>query len=436
MLETAKGVRDFLPEQKIKRDYLTGILKTIFERYGYNPLETSILERYELFASKYGAGEGSDQLAECFKLTDRGDRKLVLRPELTVPFARVVGMYKNELKMPFKRYEMGSVFRDGPLKPGRYRQFWQCDVDVVGAPVGAIDAEIIQLAADAFSSFGLDVEIRMNNRKVLNAILEFVKVIDPEKQKEVLIVLDKWDKIGKDGVCNELKSRRLLQELDLLMLILGSFEDGNRSNLTFKEQLNFLRTRLKDVEGIRELEEISDYFIGDSNNIKFVPYLARGLAYYTGTIFEVFLKDRSKISSSLAGGGRYDNMIGGFMEDGKIYPAVGISFGLETILDALELSEKKQWAKTIAQVYVFGDISASMSVAKSLRNAGVNVEVDYLSRNFKKNLEYANALAIPFVVILGEDEIKSGTATVKEMKSGEQEKVEMGKLGEYLVSRL
>src|SRR3989339_1598198 len=193
-LQRAKGVRDFGPAEKIARDKLVETLKTVFEAFGYNPIETPVLERYELFASKFGIGQESDAMRETFKLKDQGDRELVLRTEFTVPFSRFVGM-NPQLRKPFKRYQMGTVFRDGPIKLGRYREFWQCDVDVVGGGNPAIDAEILQLAQKVFAKLGFEVEIRINNRKILNGILQYAGV-SAEAELSAIIAIDKLDKIG------------------------------------------------------------------------------------------------------------------------------------------------------------------------------------------------------------------------------------------------
>ncbi|MEK7159118.1 MAG: ATP phosphoribosyltransferase regulatory subunit, partial [Patescibacteria group bacterium] len=204
-LQRARGVRDFGPEEKIARDKIVETLKTVFEAFGYNPIETPILERYELFASKFGIGQESDAMRETFKLKDQGDRDLVLRTEFTVPFSRFVGM-NPQLKKPFKRYQIGQVFRDGPLKLGRYREFYQCDVDVVGVSDPIIDAEILQLTDEVFTKLGLETEIFINNRKILNGILDACGVAKDD-QNSVIISIDKLAKLGADGVSKELAGK-------------------------------------------------------------------------------------------------------------------------------------------------------------------------------------------------------------------------------------
>ncbi|MBI4215590.1 MAG: histidine--tRNA ligase [Parcubacteria group bacterium] len=425
-LQTAKGVRDFLPPQKIARDQIVAKLKTIFERYGYNPLETPTIERYDLFASKYGQGEESEAMQESFVFTDRGDRKLILRNEFTVPLARVVGMNK-QLKMPFKRYQMGPVFRDGPLKTGRYREFWQCDADAVGCPAGAIDAELLDMAQTVFDELGLEIELRLNNRKILDSILNEAGIPEDLK-KEAIIAIDKTDKVGLEGVMAELKEKKFAKKQTNA---LASFFQIAGSN---EEKLKELKISLKDNEGIQEIENTLN-FLMDKKNINFMPSLARGLAYYTGNIFEVFLKDLTKMRSSLAGGGRYDKMIGGFLGGKQEYPAVGISFGLETIADVLEI-ESKAARQTVVKFYLIPLaktlLPEALKILKQLRNNGLNADIDYLGRSFSKALEYANAMQIPYALILGEDEIKTKSITVKNMEDGSQKVITITNLIEYL----
>lgn len=412
----AKGVRDFGPEEKIERDRIVQILKRVFESFGYNPIETPVLERYELFASKYGIGMDSDAMRETFKLKDQGGRDLVLRTEFTVPFSRFVAM-NPQLRKPFKRYQMGTVFRDGPIKLGRYREFWQCDVDVVGVGNPAIDAEILQLAQEAFSQLGLEVEIRINNRKILNGILQYAGV-SAEAELSAIIAIDKLDKIGPEGVKTELQKRGVADKSIDTIVELITIQGSNNDIITK------LRAKLGDNEGLREVERTIRYVV-DDENILVLPSLARGLAYYTGNVFEVYLKNRATLSSSVGAGGRYDEMIAGFLKSNQPYPAVGISFGLETIFDAIKLLKQDgQSPKSVVQVYIspFSQeyIPKAMEIAAALRRATVRVDVDYLSRKLKKNLEHASVYQIPWVVILGDNEIEQEKVMLRNMRTGEQ----------------
>ena len=428
ILQRAKGVRDFGPEEKIAREKIVDTLKNVFESFGYNPIETPILERYELFSSKFGIGEESDAMRETFKLKDQGARDLVLRTEFTVPFSRFVGM-NPQLKKPFKRYQMGQVFRDGPIKLGRYREFWQCDVDVVGIDNPKIDSEIIQLAMEAFQKLDLKVVLKINNRKILNGILGHAGV-EEQKQISAIIAIDKLDKIGAEGVKAELIEKEIEPAIIDTILSLIAIEGSN------KEKLAQLRKIIGDNDGLNEVESAIDYAI-DKENITFTPALARGLAYYTGNVFEVYLEDQSKISSSVCAGGRFDNMIGGLLGGKEIYPAVGISFGLETIFDAIKLTQTaKESAKSVVTVYFVplseDYVKAAMAACKELRQNGIRVDMDYLARKLKKNLEYVNSYDIPWVIMLGEAEFKSGEYTLRDMKTGEQKMMSLKRIIETI----
>lgn len=406
--QTAKGVRDLPPEEKILKNKIVQTLTEQFELAGFAPLETPILERYETLTAKFAAGEASDALKEIFSLQDQGKRNLALRFDLTVPLSRYVAM-NPMLKMPFKRYEIGRVFRDGPIKLGRYRELWQCDIDIVGSKSMVAEAEILSVVDNAFSALQLPVVVKVNNRKVLNGILEQAGIV--ERKEEAIISLDKLDKIGVDGVSKELKGRGYADKKISAVFALV------KEKMTLSE----IKAKLKDKEGqegIQELEELFSYLKAQKiNSAQFDVSLARGLAYYTGTVFEVRLKS-GEFSSSLAGGGRYDNMIGKFMGGGREVPAVGIAFGLEPILDVL----KMKWTtkvKTPAKVLVLpiNTVAKSLVAAQELRKAGISTDVALL-KGVTKNLQYAAALDIPFVAIIGEDELKQKKVLLRDMTSG------------------
>ncbi len=427
-LQMARGVRDFGPEEKIARDKIVTTLKQVFESFGYNPIETPVLERYELFASKFGIGQESDAMRETFKLKDQGNRDIVLRTEFTVPFSRFVGM-NPQFKKPFKRYQIGQVFRDGPIKLGRYREFWQCDVDVVGIGSPQIDAEIIQLTVEAFAKLGMEIEFRLNNRKILNEILKYAGITG-EQQISAIIAIDKLDKIGVDGVKEELKEKQIAGSAVDTILKLISIEGNNQGKIVQ------LRDVLSEVAGLDEVEQALAFVI-DNQNVFFVPSLARGLAYYTGNVFEVYLKDSSKISSSICAGGRYDDMIGGFLGTNEVYPAVGISFGLETIFDAIKLNQNNDdVVKSVTDVYLLAlddkYVKKIMNIAKQLRQAGIKADMDYLGRKLKKNLEYADSYGVSWVIMLGESEEVENKLMLRNMKTGEQEKLSVDQIIEKL----
>jgi histidyl-tRNA synthetase len=317
-LQLPRGMRDFSPEEKILRDEVISVLKGIFELYGFSPLETPVVERWEVLSAKYSGGE--EILKETFKLTDQGGRQLGLRYDLTVPLARFVGMNPT-IKRPFKRYQIGTVYRDGPIKKGRTREFYQCDADIVGSSSPLADAECVQLALDVFEKLGIDVEVKINNRKVLYELAQAAEI--PEELTEAAILsLDKLEKTGPDEVLREMTERGIARASA------ERFLSGAQD-----------REALKKGEGYRELEPVLSAL--QDPRVVWTPSLARGLSYYTGTIYEVYAKN-SSVTGSLAAGGRYDNMIGQFLGGSEKIPAVGISFGLEPILEVLKEKHPEQ----------------------------------------------------------------------------------------------
>src|SRR3989344_2803388 len=410
-LQTAKGVKDVPPEEKSVKNKVVNTLIEVFEVYGFAPLETPLLERYETLAAKFTAGEESDALKETFSLLDQGQRKLGLRFDLTVPLGRFMAMNPN-LKMPFKRYEIGPVFRDGPIKLGRYREFWQCDIDVIGSNSMLAEAEILAVVQSVFEKLKVDVIIKVNNRKLLNGILEQNGINEKE---QAIISIDKLDKIGEKGVIDELQQKgcKEKQVKDVLNLI----KENKVSELKKKV------TNPEGLQGIQELEELFGYLkTMGVQKVQFSASLARGLAYYTGTVYEAFEK-KGTISSSLAGGGRWDNMIGKFLEKNEIVPAVGVAFGLEPIMDLLKLQNKIEMKRTPAQVYVLpiNTIKESLEVVQELRAAGIKSDFCLGKKGVSKNLEYASALGIPYVIIIGEDELKKNKVLLRDMISGTEQ---------------
>ncbi|MBW2993223.1 histidine--tRNA ligase [Candidatus Woesearchaeota archaeon] len=397
-LQRARGTRDFLPEKKILRQEIVDTLKSVFESYGFSPIETPILERLDLLSAKYAGG--AEILKETFKLKDQGKRDLGLRYDLTVPFARFIGMNPN-LKIPFKRYQIGRVFRDGPIKLARYREFWQCDVDIVGVSSIKADAELIRLTQDVFKKLNLDVVIRINSRKILDAILE---KLDIKNTTAAILALDKLEKTGEAEVKKELikimpeqKAKKLLKEI-------------------------------KSPKESSEIKELLSY-IPNKRSIEFTPSLARGLAYYTGTIFEVFLK-KSEIKSAVAAGGRYDELISKLTGSKNQYPAVGIAFGLDVIMDAVKKAEKK----TVTDVYIIPiqTFKQSLKIAGQLRKAGIKTDIDLIGRGPSKNLNYANAMQIPYVIFIGKDELKKSKLKLRDMKTGKEELLSISEVVETL----
>ncbi len=416
-IEMAKGVRDFPPEDKIIRDDMVNKLVGIFQRYGYSPLETPSIERLDTLTAKFAAGTESDAAKEIFKLTDQGNRDLGLRFDLTVPFSRFVALNPN-LKMPFKKYEIGRAFRDGPIKLGRYREFWQCDVDIAGCGSVRAEAELILLALDSFKELGLDAYIEVNNRKLLYGMMDYCD-IPRELRESVIVSIDKIKKQGIGAV------RKELFEKGIKDTSIEKIEEIFQMEGTSQEMINNMRqlmTSEMGIEGVNELDELFSYLkFVDPGRIRLNLSLARGLAYYTGTVFEGFLKD-SKMTSSICGGGRYDNMIGMYAENARDYPAVGISFGLEPITDALKLSGIEQ-RRSVTQLYIIPikTFKESLVITTKLREAGLNVEIDLMEKGVSKNLDYANSLKIPFVAFIGETELKEQKIKLKNMHSGKEE---------------
>src|SRR3989344_5299545 len=410
-LQTAKGVRDLAPEEKMLKNKVVSTITKTFELYGFAPLETPILERYETLAAKYGAGAESDVLKETFKLTDQGGRNLGLRFEFTTSLARFVAQNPT-LKMPFKVYQCGSNFRDGPIKLGREREFWQCDADTIGTTSMLAEAEQIALLATVFRELKFKFVIKVNNRKVLNGILKQSGITEV---REALIAIDKLDKIGKPGVADELRQRGY-----------GKVQsDKVFSFLTKGATISSLKKKVEDEEGkqgLTELEELFGYLEAMGvKEIEFDLSLARGQAYYTGTVIEAYLKS-SAVTSSIASGGRYDKMIGNFMGGGREVPATGISFGLTPMMEQLKAQNKLE-EKTPAKVLVIpiNTIEESLKIVQELRQNGIAADFALGKKGVSKNLEYANAFSIPYVAIIGEEELKKKKVLLKEMSSGTEQ---------------
>jgi len=396
----------------------------VFELYGYNPLETPVIERFEVLASKYAGGE--EILKEAFKLKDQGGRELGLRYDLTVPMCRFIAGNPN-LKMPFKRYQIGEVFRDGPLKAGRYRQFTQCDIDIVGVKSMAADAEMIQIAREAFQQLQLNVVIKVNNRKLLNGIVTAAG-IKPDKAETTILTLDKLDKLGQAAVEKELAEKgtpaAAIKGLMALITVKGS---NAEKMLKLEKEI----TTAEGKEGLAELKQLLEN-VEDAQNVEFEPSLARGLAYYTGTVFEIYLKN-SELKSAIAAGGRYDKMIGSFVGSGREYPAVGISFGLDIIEDAITATtEEKRRTTTVAYVIPIKAVAEATKIAAKLRQSGINTDIDMNGRDIKRNLEYAAAAGIPYAIFVGEKEVKEGKVKLRDMASGEEKYVTVAEAAKVL----
>lgn len=433
-----KGTRDFSPEEMAKRNYIFNTIKEVFLLYGFKQIETPSLENLSTLMGKYGE-EGDkllfkvlnsgdflskatdEQLAQrdCLHLTSRICEK-GLRYDLTVPFARYVVQHRNELQFPFKRYQIQPVWRADRPQKGRYREFYQCDADVVGSDSLLNEVELISLVDEVFARFGINIVIKLNNRKILSGIAEVIGA--PEKIIDITVAIDKIDKIGIENVNAELQEKGLSQEaIDTLQPLLQL--SGSNA-----EKLASLTTLLSESEigkkGIEELQFVIDNatLLGLNSTLELDVSLARGLNYYTGSILEVKAKDVA--IGSITGGGRYDNLTGVFGLDGV--SGVGISFGADRIFDvlnALNLYPEGTCASTKVIFTNFGNTEAKASLKHimKLRKAGISAEIYPDNAKMKKQMGYADSNKIPFVAIVGETELAEDKITLKNMNDGSQE---------------
>jgi histidyl-tRNA synthetase len=432
-----KGTRDFTPQEMIRRNYIFEHIRKIFNQYGYVPIETPAMENLSTLTGKYG--EEGDKLL--FKILNSGnylsgvapeeisDEKINqltlkiaekgLRYDLTVPFARFVVQHLNEITFPFKRYQIQTVWRADKPQKGRYREFYQCDVDVIGSDSLMNEVELVQIIHDIFKDIDIQVVTKLNNRKILAGMAEIAGV--PERFTDLTIALDKLDKIGLEKVREELIGKGFTKgELDKLYPFLDLHGD-------YMEKIKILRARLEGspqgMEGIAEIQAIFEKLkiLGIEDGCELDITLARGLNYYTGTIFEVKAKDVE--IGSLCGGGRYDDLTGVFGLPGV--SGVGISFGADRIYDvllALNRFPENVVSNTRVLFVNFGEKEEKfcLRLATRLRESGIVTEIYPDPGKMKKQMKYADQKQIPYVVLVGENEISSGSLTVKNMKSGEQ----------------
>ncbi len=432
-----KGTRDFLPEEMLRRQYVIDTIRAVFKKYGYAPLETPSIEKLDVLTGKYG--EEGDQLM--FKILKRGTgiektgREIseftinkfsdivdfALRYDLTVPLCRVVAMYQNEITLPFKRYQIQPVWRGDRPQKGRYREFYQCDVDTVGTASMLADAENIALIDEIMNKLGFDkFKIRINNRKILSGIVEYSGV-DIERGNEVCVAIDKLEKIGIDGVKSELEKRNIPgAAIDKILPVLEIHGAPIEVLNEVSKLLGRTEIGVKGVEETRELISYLEKFDISTEHYVIDLYLARGLSYYTGPIYESIVEE-PKIGS-LTGGGRYDNLIGMFL--GREIPATGTTLGIERIIDVMtELNMvPKSKTTTTVLVTIFDEETRkhSLNVVQKLRAAGINSEIFYDTTNLKKQFNYANKSGIPYVIIIGPEEAQQSQVSLKNMESGEQ----------------
>ena len=399
-LRNPRGTRDYYGKEQQLRQYIRQTLEKVFAEYVFEEAETPVLNYYETLAQKYAGG--AEILKEVYQLSDQGGRQLALRYDLTVPFARLVGT-NPQLSSFYRRYEIGKVFRDGPVKTGRLREFTQCDVDMVGVNSILAEAELMAMAVDIFGRLDLEVVISYNHRQLLENILKTTG-IQADRYSEVILSLDKLDKIGQTAVAKELNQKGFAYPIiENIFTRLNQVAQDSREELMGSEELQELQSYLKAL-GIEE-------------KTRFNPGLARGLDIYTGTVFEVFLEN-SSITSSIASGGRYDRIIGNFLGDGADYPAVGMSFGLDVIFQAL--LEQGAVGQTNIDVFIIPlDTGVeALKLAQVLRKKQVRVLIEMKERKLKKSLDYANKNLIPYVIVLGSREVETGVISLKNMLTG------------------
>jgi histidyl-tRNA synthetase len=444
--QPARGMRDFLPEDVRKREHVIGIIKDVYERYGFEPLETPAVENIETLMGKYG--EEGNQLI--FKILKRGEHEktgeadLALRYDLTVPLARVVAQYQNELPKFFKRYQIQPVWRADRPARGRFREFYQCDVDVLGSQSMVVEAELIAAASDALVALGFnDFTIRLNHRQALTGILDQAGV-PRDRHNHALVALDKMDKAGPEGVARELNERGIVDESAVRLmrffeglagaqhaLDLVDLENVGARQAAFNADVlgrivEFVGAHETGASGVDDLRQILQLAKagGAGDRLKLDPTLARGLAYYTGAIIEINVSD---LAGSLGGGGRYDNLVGMFL--GKDVPACGFSLGLERII--VVMSEREMFpaglisscADVMVTIWNEESIGESIALATELRSKGLRVDVYPEGDKLGKQFKYASSRGIPFVAIVGEEEHARGEVAIKDMKSGEQRSV-------------
>ncbi|UKK55003.1 histidine--tRNA ligase [Prevotella sp. E2-28] len=430
-----KGTRDFGPVEMAKRNYIFNTIRSVYELYGFQQIETPAQETLQTLMGKYGE-EGDKLLFKILnsgdylskitdeELTERNTLRLAskicekgLRYDLTVPFARYVVMHREELQLPFKRYQVQPVWRADRPQKGRYREFYQFDGDVVGSDSLLNEVELMQIVDTVFTRFGVRVQIKINNRKILTGIAEVIGAAD--KIVDITVAIDKLDKIGIDNVNAELREDGLTDEQIEKLQPIIMLEGTNEEKLnTIAEVLASSETGLKGVE---ETKYILGFLTSLNNEIQLDLTLARGLSYYTGAIFEVKALDTPM--GSISGGGRYDNLTGIFGMPGL--SGVGISFGVDRIYDvlnALDLYPKDSLQTTQVLFINFGEKETAycLPIIAKVRQAGIRAEIFPDSTKMKKQMSYANAKQIPYVVLAGDNEIAEGKVTLKNMETGEQ----------------
>ena len=426
---TAKGMRDFLPADMLKREYVIGIVEEVFQLYGYEPLQTPILETSETLLGKYG--EEAENLIYSAKHGRQDDSKVSMRYDLTVPLARVVAQYENELNLPFKRYQIAPVFRGENPQRGRFREFYQCDADIVGVANMAADAELVSLVVTVLQRFGFsNFTVKINNRKLLTGMGQYSGVPD-DQLADLYRSVDKFDKVGAKGVAAELKERGISDEvIERMLALLQTKGEGIESLENVEDVMTNFPIAVEGINELRDMAKNLEMLGVPAENYEFDFTVVRGLGYYTGPIFETVLNGDS--IGSLSGGGRYDNLIGLFRKESL--PTTGVSFGIERIITIMD--EKNMYPAhiggTVVDVLVTvfneqmqGEASA---LAQRLRNAGIRTELYMSDSRLKlgKQFSYADKKGIPVVAVMGPDEAEKDIVSLKRLRDGNEEVVKRG----------
>lgn len=425
-----KGFRDFFAQDVAVREYVIGIFKSIFEKYGYEPLETPALEYSDIFLKE--SGEEASKLFYRFK--DEGGRDVMLKYELMISMCRAVAENINKIIFPYKRYQIQPVWRAEKPQKGRYREFTQCDADIIGSSAIIADAEFIQMGIEALKKLGFKkFKVNISNRKFLNGIIQ-LSGASQDQFIPLCLSIDKLPKIGKEKVKKELEDiRKIPPPITEKILELISYQGTNEELLKIYKQL--LKNIPTGIEGLKELEEIFkflQYAKIEDNFYQFTPYIARGLAYYTGPIFEFEIIDGGV--GAIAGGGRYDKVIERFT--GRKIPATGGSFGLERIVEVIKDQKLIDIQPTLTKVLITYFDSSTLplliKLADQLRIANIKTMIYPEITKLEKQLKYADKKSIPFVIIVGLEEMKKNIAKIKNMKTGEEKKIDFEQLVKFL----
>lgn len=428
--KTLSGFMELLPNEQVLFNQMKETIQKTYEKYGFLPIDTPVIESSEVLLAKAG-GETEKQIYSFTK----GDNNLTLRFDLTVPLAKYVAEYANELSFPFRRYQIGKVYRGERAQRGRFREFYQCDIDIIGdGELNIInDAEIPSIMYDVFTKLNLEkFTIKINNRKILNGLFEYINA--KEISQDIMRIIDKIEKIGEEKVRAELEELGVTEENTKFVLDFIKIDGNTDQKLEALEKLNIENETFK--KGLEELKEVVKYirlFNVPEDYFEIDLSIARGLDYYTGTVYETFLDDYKSIGS-ICSGGRYNDLAGYYTD--KQLPGVGMSIGLTRLFFILnDLGLIKSTKKSISDILIISmvqDLKPAIETANKLRKAGINTEIYFDDKKMKAKFKYADRLKIPYVIVIGEDEIASGKLTLKNMKTGEQKQNTIEEIIEFM----